>query len=71
MDVLSINISPFNVHGLHESSVTGLKILSVNICPWDFIESVDGMPESVLPGLNLLGKESVMNGLNGLNVLVS
>ena len=69
MDVLSINVCPHGVRGLHELSVTGLKILSVNVHLCDIRESVDVISESSLPGMNGLGLESSQNVLNVLNDL--
>ena len=57
LDVLSINLFPRDVHGLHAFSVTGLKRLSVNVFPRDVIESVNVLSESGLPDLNGLGTE--------------
>ena len=55
MDVLSINVRPCDVSGLHKFSVTILKILSVNVCPRYVREFVYVMSNSYLPGLNVLG----------------
>ena len=67
LDLLSINGRPHDVRVLHEFSVTGLKIISVNVFPHDTSESLDITLESGLPGLNVLGPESALNGLKGLN----
>ena len=69
MDVISVNVCPFNVRGLHELFVAGLKILSINICPRDVRESVDVASDSGLTGLNVFFLESSLSGLNGITVL--
>ena len=68
-DVLPTNVNPCGVHSLHEFSVTGLKIMSVNFCPRDVKESTDVTSESGIPGINGIGQESYLNGMNDLNVL--
>ena len=52
LDVLSINVHPCDVRGLHGLSVTSLKILFVNICSHDVRDSVHVMSESGISGLN-------------------
>ena len=69
MNVLSINVRPCDIRSLNEFSVTVLKIMSVNVCPRDVIDSVNVTSESGLPGLNGVGIESSLNGLNGFNGL--
>ena len=69
MCVLSINVIPHDICGLYKFSVTGLKILSVNVHLCDIRESVDVISESSLPGMNGLGLESSQNVLNVLNDL--
>ena len=69
LDVLSITISPRDIRGFNELSITGLKILSVNVHLCDIRESVDVISESSLPGMNGLGLESSQNVLNVLNDL--
>ena len=59
MCVLSINVIPHDICGLYEFSVTGLKILSVNVRPLDVRYSVGVMPDSSIAGMNGLGPESV------------
>ena len=69
LDVISINFIPCGIRGMHKLSITGLKIMFVNICPLEVRDSVDVTLESGLPGLNVLGPELSLNGMNGLNVL--
>ena len=69
--VLFINFHPHGVQVLHEFSATGLKRLSIKIRPCDVQESVDILLDSNIPGLNGLGMELYLNGLNGINCLGS
>ena len=57
LNILSINVHPFDVSGLHELSVNGLNTLSAHICKRGVGESGDTTLESGINGLN------VMNGL--------
>ena len=62
--VLFINFHPHGVQGLHEFSATGLKRLSIKIRPCDVQDYVDILLDSNIPGLNGLGMELYLNGLN-------
>ena len=70
LDVLPINIFPYDVRSLHELSVTVLKRLPVNVCCSEVKESVDVTSESDRPGMNGLGLELTLNCLNGINGLM-
>ena len=65
----SINVLPREVCGLNEFFATGLKRLPVNVFPLDVKEYVDVTPESDLPGMNGIGTESFLNGINELHGL--
>ena len=67
MDVLSININTCDVRRVHEFSVIGMKRLSIIVHPCDVREYVDVISESGIPGMNGLGPELALNGLNDLN----
>ena len=67
LDVKSINVSPRGVCGVHKFFVTGMKRLSVNVCPRDIRESVGVTPDSDLPGVNGIGQELYLKGMNDLN----
>ena len=69
MYVISINVRPHDIRGLHKFPFTDLKLLSINAHPLDVRKSVDVMSESGIPGLNGLIPESALNVLNGLNIL--
>ena len=69
LDAQSINVCPHDVHGLNELIVTSPKRLSINVHPRDVREFVDATLESDEPGMNGLGPELALNGLNGLNVI--
>ena len=58
LDVLSINVFPCDAFGMHELSVNDMKVL---------FESLDVTSYSDISGLNRLGLESILNGLNSLN----
>ena len=55
MDLICINVHPFNVLGMHGFYVSGMKILSVNVRCHGDRESVDATSESGLPVMNLRG----------------
>ena len=69
LDVLYIKVLPHDVRGMHKFSVSALKILPVNVCSSDVIDSVDVTSESNIPGLNVIGPELTLNGVNGLNAI--
>ena len=69
LDLQYINVCPCVVCGLYELFVTGLKRLPVNGFPHDVRKSVDATPDSDLTGMNGIGTEYSLNGLNELNGL--
>ena len=69
MDVLSINVHPRDIRGLHELSVTSLKRMSIKVHPCDVRDYLDIISEHGIPGMNGLGPELAPNGLDGLNGL--
>ena len=69
--VISINYHPHGVQGMHKFSATGLKRLSINVRPCDVQEPVEILLYSDIPGLNGLGMELYLNGLNRINCLGS
>ena len=68
---LSINVRPCDVIGLQEFSTTSMKGLSINVFSRNLRDSVGVTSESGITGMNELGMEMSLNGMNVLNGLVT
>ena len=69
--LLSINVRFRDVIGLQEFSTTSMKGLSINVFSRNLRDSVGVTSESGITGMNELGTEVSLNGMNVLNGLMT